>query len=48
MKAIIAIWFALTATTVWATCTTNSYMYNGKYTVCTTCCYGGNCQTTCM
>lgn len=30
-----------------AACVTNSTYINGKTIVCTTCCYAGNCQTTC-
>lgn len=30
-----------------AECYTHSFYANGKYTTCTTCCYGNNCNTTC-
>jgi len=33
---------------VYAQCVTNTYNVNGKITVCTTCCYSGNCTTTCF
>ena len=46
---LIAASLALTATAAYATCTTQTYFINGRYTVCTVCCYaGGNCTTTCF
>lgn len=36
------------ATAVYAQCTTHTYTINGKFVTCTTCCYGGNCNTTCF
>jgi hypothetical protein len=42
--AIAALSFASAA---YAACTVNSYYINGKYVTCTTCCYGGNCNTSC-
>lgn len=47
MKTIIGLWLALTATMVWANCTTHTYYANGKTVICTTCCYSGNCTTNC-
>ncbi len=38
---------ALTAPLVWASCSTHSYYYDGRYVTCTTCCYGSSCQTNC-
>lgn len=35
------------ATAAYANCTTHTSMINGKMTTCTTCCYYGNCTTTC-
>lgn len=35
------------AAEAWANCRTHSFYQNGKYTTCTTCCYGNNCNTTC-
>lgn len=46
-KLIVAIALALTASAAWAACSTHSYFINGKYVVCTTCCYYGQCNTTC-
>lgn len=48
-KIIIAIALSLTATAVYASCVTNTiFNRDGTMTVCTTCCYSGNCTTTCM
>jgi hypothetical protein len=48
MKILAAILLSLSATAVWAACTSHSYTINGKTVYCMTCCYaGGNCNTTC-
>lgn len=47
-KALIGIYLATLATMTWASCTTQTYMMNGKTTICTTCCYGSNCTTSCF
>jgi len=47
-KFIIALWLATTATVVYANCTTHTIMQGGRMVTCTTCCYGGNCNTTCF
>jgi hypothetical protein len=47
-KIIVGVWFSMVATLVYAQCTTQTYNINGKFTTCTTCCYGGNCNTTCF
>lgn len=31
-----------------ASCTTHTYMLDGRFVTCTTCCYGSNCNTTCF
>jgi hypothetical protein len=36
------------ATSVYAACSTHTYMVNGKMMTCTTCCNYGNCTTTCF
>ena len=47
LKIAIATAIAMTAaTTAWA-CTTHSIWSGGRYTTCTTCCYGNNCTTNC-
>jgi hypothetical protein len=47
-KLIIGTILALSATAVYANCVTNTtYTRNGMVT-CTTCCYYGNCTTTCF
>jgi hypothetical protein len=49
MRKIIAAVLGLTfAGSVYAACTTHTYFVNGKYITCTTCCYGNNCNTTCI
>ena len=47
-KIIIAIALSLSASAVYAACTTSTIMSGGRTVFCTTCCYGGNCTTTCM
>jgi hypothetical protein len=47
-KALIGAWLAVTASMVWATCTTNTVTYNGRIVTCTTCCFNGNCTTNCF
>lgn len=47
-KFIIGTVLALSATVVYANCVTNTVFSGGKMTVCTTCCYGNNCSTTCI
>jgi hypothetical protein len=47
-KIIVAIALSLTATVVYANCITNTVFSGGRMTVCTTCCYYGNCTTTCI
>jgi len=33
---------------VWASCTTHTFLVNGRFTTCTTCCFGSMCNTTCF
>lgn len=47
-KLLMGLGLSLVATVVYANCTTHSYTINGKFVTCTTCCYGGNCNTTCF
>lgn len=48
MKYMFALWLAVTAPFVYATCTYHTYCDNsGRCVNCTTCCYGSNCQTNC-
>ena len=47
---IIAMFWGLilTAEPALANCETHSYLIDGKWVMCTTCCYpGSGCQTTC-
>lgn len=39
---------AVFATSVYAACSTHTYFVNGKMVVCTTCCTGSSCNTTCF
>lgn len=48
MKYLIGLMLAGAATIAWAQCTTHSYYYQGRYVTCQTCCYAGNCNTTCF
>lgn len=43
-----AVALALSSPLAWASCTSHTYFMNGKYVTCTTCCYGGNCTTSCF
>jgi hypothetical protein len=48
LKKILAICAALMiAPAAYARCTTHTYIIDGKYIICTICCYGNNCTTTC-
>jgi hypothetical protein len=49
--AALVLFLALTlqVTPALASCRTHTYMYNGQFVTCTTCCYGGfGCNTTCF
>ena len=47
-KYIVGVVLAMSATAVYAACKTHTYITNGKYVTCTTCCYSpNNCTTTC-
>lgn len=45
---IIAVLIATTPVAAHANCRTHTYLINGQYVMCTTCCYSGNCNTTCF
>jgi hypothetical protein len=47
-KFIVGVALALSAGVVYANCVTNTVFSGGRMTVCTTCCYGGNCTTNCI
>ncbi len=48
-KFILTAVLSLTAFSVYASCTTSTISTpDGKFMVCTTCCNGGNCNTTCF
>ena len=47
-KFLIAAALALTASAAYAYCSTHTIFSGGRVLTCTTCCYGGNCTTTCF
>ena len=48
MKYLIAIWAILAASLAYAGCTSHTFCDSqGRCTMCTTCCYGGSCNTIC-
>lgn len=48
-KIILGFVLSLTALSVYANCTSSTItLPNGKMMFCTTCCYNGNCNTTCF
>jgi hypothetical protein len=48
MKYLIAVWALAAAGMAYAGCTYNNFCdAQGRCTFCTTCCYGGVCNTTC-
>jgi len=47
-KYIIGVVLALSASAAYAACVTNTTFSGGRMIVCTTCCYGNQCQTTCI
>lgn len=47
-KVIASVLAAVFATSVYAACSTHTYVVNGKMVVCTTCCTGSSCNTTCF
>jgi hypothetical protein len=49
MKKVLAALAAMgVATSVYAACSTHTYLVNGKMLTCTTCGYNGNCNTNCF
>ena len=48
-KVIMGLCLSVVATVAYANCTTSTVtLPNGKMMFCQTCCYGGNCNTTCF
>lgn len=47
VKIIAALLGLAFAAAAWAACSTSTVTYGGRTVTCTTCCYGGNCNTTC-
>ena len=48
IAAILIILSILAESTAMADCVTNTIMSGGRMIICTTCCMGGFCNTTCM
>ena len=46
-KVIVSAALAIAPVLAWAACTSHTYNYGRKYVYCTTCCYFGQCTTTC-
>ena len=46
--ALALVAFLAAASAAAASCSTHSYIVNGKLTMCTTCCNSGSCTTTCI
>jgi hypothetical protein len=47
-KIFMAVMGLTFAGAVYANCTTHTVNSGGKFIMCTTCCYNGNCNTTCF
>jgi len=48
IRVLFAAALMLAPLTAMANCTTHTYIIDGKTVVCNTCCFGGNCTTTCF
>jgi len=47
-RLIAAILLAAIATSAYASCVTHTIISNGRVTTCSTCCFSGNCTTSCF
>jgi hypothetical protein len=47
-KIAVGVLFSLVAGVAYSACSTHTYMINGRMVTCTTCCFGGNCNTNCF
>jgi hypothetical protein len=47
-KILIALALIAAPIAAYAACTTHTYIIDGRFVTCTTCCYYGNCNTTCF
>ena len=45
---LAALGIALITTGAWAQCTSHTIWNGGRMIMCTTCCYGANCNTNCF
>jgi hypothetical protein len=48
MKKLIFVVGMLISGVAYAACTTHTYFVNGRMVICTTCCTGSFCNTSCM
>ena len=46
-KVILAVIGLTISAAAYAACVTNTTYVDGRTIICTTCCYAGNCSTTC-
>ena len=47
-RILAALGIALITTGAWAQCTSHTIWNGGRMIMCTTCCYGSNCNTNCF
>lgn len=47
-RLIAAILLATAATSAYASCVTHTFIINGRVVTCSTCCFSGNCTTSCF
>ena len=45
---VLAVVLLAQVTPALASCTSHTYFLNGRIVLCTTCCYGSSCSTTCF
>jgi hypothetical protein len=48
MKKLIFVAGMLISGVAYAACTTHTYFVNGRVVMCQTCCWAGNCTTSCF
>lgn len=48
LATVLAVFAGAYANVAYASCSTHTYIVNGKMVTCTTCCYYGNCTTNCF
>jgi hypothetical protein len=48
LRLLVAAMLLTVSTQTLANCITQTYLIDGRLMICTTCCYYGNCTTTCI